>query len=210
MNKSTIKNSLILITMYCLLYLLPVVLNQYILDYTFNYALSHLTLSLFLLMANYNALKHHVYNYSTRFTKKALLFLLSCCVVTILFLLHVSNFISLPFLFTKASDVPTLLAFMECFSIYFCMHLNEGYLFHSIHSMLPDTWSRNLKSPISFALFVLIHLLMVVPFGMGDVLSQSIYYASIGGVLMIFNYFNTSFVVFVISIFIMLLSFASI
>ena len=210
MKKITIRNSITLITMYCLLYLLPVVLNQHILDYTFNYALSHLTLSLFLLIANYNALKHHVYNYSTRFTKKALLFLLSCSVVTILFLLHVSNLISLPFLFTKASNVPTLLALMECFSIYFCMHLNEGYIFHAIHTMLPDEWDRNLRAPVSFIIFVAIHLLLVIPFGVNDILSQGIYYAAIGSVLMIFNYFNTSFSLYVASICIMLLLFTSI
>lgn len=210
MKKITIRNSLTLIIMYCLLYLLPVVLNQHILDYTFNYALSHLTLSLFLLMANYNALKHHVYDYSTRFTKKALLFLLSCSVVTILFLLHVGNFISLPFLFTKASDVPTLLALMECFSIYFCMHLNEGYLFHAIHAMLPDKWDRNLKAPSSFIIFLAVHLLLVIPFGVSDIVSQGIYYVAIGAVLMIFNYFNTSFTLYVVSIFMMLLIFASI
>ena len=209
MKKSNIKKAAIIITMYCLLFLLPMVLNQYILDYTFNHALAHLTLSLFLLMTDYRSFKTHVYEYPSRPTKTLLLFLLSSCIITILFLLHVGGMISLPYLFTRASDVPALLAFMECFSIYFCMHLNESYLFHTIHSILPNKWTRNLKSPISFIVFIAINLLLVIPFGMADVTSQIIYYISIGGILMVLNYFSSSFVIYVVSTFMMLLVFAS-
>lgn len=211
MKKKNMRGkAILLIVVYSILFLLPLTLNQYILDYTFNFALAQLTLSLFLLMYDFDTFAYQIKYLNVRFTKQLLLFLLGCCVFAVLFLIHFTSNIQFTNLFTKASDVPALLVFMERFAIYFCLHLNEFYIFQTIRSQLSEKWERKVAAPVTFVIFVAFHLLLSFPFGMEEMLSQSIYYVMIGGTLMVMNYFNSSYFLYVLSAFIMLMLFSAI
>lgn len=200
---NTHAKALLLIVIYAILFILPSILNQYILDYIFNFALAQLTLSLFLLIYNYDLFAEQIKALSNKMSKSILLFLLSSYVFAFLFLLHLTTSIKFPLLFTKASAVSTLLIIMESISIYFLLHINEFYLYQTIQSSLPESINSKISILITYVVFVILHIILILPFGAEELATNVVYYLLIGGALSTMRYTKTSYLLFAVSAFIM-------
>ena len=189
---------ILLLVVYAILFLLPVTLNHYILDYTFNFALAQLTLSMFLLMYDFDTFAYQIYLLKTTLQKQFILFLVCTAVFASLYVLHFTGIMLFSTLFANTTHVGLLLMLMEGFSIYFCLHLNEAYLFEKIRMMLPS-WDRLPSVVVTALLFVVFHLALVHPSELARISAHIVYYVAIGSALIILSYFNSSFLIYVVS-----------
>ncbi|MBR3841323.1 MAG: hypothetical protein IKM20_09325 [Erysipelotrichales bacterium] len=178
--------ALIIALVYSFLFLLPLQLSKVLNDYTFNLAISHLTLSLFIISYDYDLLGKEYRSFSLNTLLGFLLLVATCVIFVVLIILN--NYTALTFsdLFVSPNVNNALLQIMELFSIVFCLHLNEAYIFLRFAKLFKA--HREFKAcAIGSVLYIAFHLLLTY-LGGGNLVTSIIYYTLTGTVLAAIHY----------------------
>ena len=178
--------TLIIALVYTFLFLLPLQLSKVLNDYTFNLAISHLTLSLFIISYDYDLFEKEYRRFSLNTLLGFLLFVATCVIFVILILLNSYTTLTFADLFVSTNGENTLLLIMELFSIVFCLHLNEAYIYLRFAKLFKA--HREFKAcTVGVILYVAFHLLLTY-LGDGNLVTSSIYYTLTGLMLSSIHY----------------------
>lgn len=173
-----LAKTILVVLLYAIMFLLPLQLAKVLQDYTFNLAISQLTLSLFIISYDYDLFAKEFKEFSLHTMLGFLFFIATCVVFTIFILLSTFTQIKFSDLFVPLTITNVLLQIMELFSIIVCMHINEAYLYVKLSKLYKeDNGARAIV--VALVLYFVIHTLLSY-FSGASIISSLIYYALTG------------------------------
>lgn len=181
---------IILTLIYAFFFTLPGQLSKVLNDYSFNFALSQLTLTLLVVSYDYELFAKEMNKFSLNSLLGFLTFISSSIIFATFIFMSLYTPINYNDLLYPISNNNTLLVIMETFSIVLCLHINEAYLYLKFVKNIKHS-NRRIRSGIALVTFIAIHLLLVY-LTKTVLLNAIIYYLLIGCCLSVIHYLQES------------------